>query len=85
MGTITTAGLIVGLIAGNLLSLIAYEALSRHRMRKHIKQIRLTALTRAWYMADMLDNVPERDRIEATLRDEYGITSVTRVDGHGEE
>lgn len=83
--TITTAGLIVGLIAGNLLSIITHEALSRHRMRKYIKQIRLTALTRAWYMADVDGNVPERDRIEATLRDEYGITSVTRADGHGEE
>lgn len=83
--TITTAGLIVGLIAGNLLSIITYEALSRRRLRKHIKQIRLTALTRAWYMADVDGNVPERDRIEATLRDEFGVTSVTRADGHGEE
>lgn len=85
MSTIETAGFIVGLIAGNVLGIIAHEALSRRRMRKYIKEVRLTALTRAWYVADMGGNVPERDRIEATLRDEYGIISVTRVDGHGEE
>lgn len=67
-------GWLVGFIATFAWALIASYRAHARRRRKGIEH-----LAEAWLLADIRGDIGTRDRIEATMRDRYGVAAVKKI------